>query len=205
MDPTYVRSSANNPSYGRPTPQQNGNMASMQKGVDPRDTSVFRPRESFNTKYMTTNGGCPIYNNMDSLTAGQRGPVLLEDFHLVEKLANFDRERIPERVVHARGIVAKGVFTCTRDITNLTMAEPFRHVGAETPVSTRFSTVVHSRHSPETLRDPRGFACKFYTKSGGIWDLVGNNMPVFFIRDAMAFPGNFQTFFLPMFENFPFF
>lgn len=142
---------------------------------------------------MTTNGGLPVYNNLNSLTAGPRGPVLLEDFHLVEKLANFDREKIPERTVHARGVTAKGIFTCTKDIRNLTCADPFSAVGKETPVAVRFSTVVHSRHSPETLRDPRGFSVKWYTRDGN-WDLVGNNMPVFFIRDAIAFPDMVHAF-----------
>eukprot|EP00184_Porphyridium_aerugineum_P008140 CAMPEP_0184692414 /NCGR_PEP_ID=MMETSP0313-20130426/904_1 /TAXON_ID=2792 /ORGANISM="Porphyridium aerugineum, Strain SAG 1380-2" /LENGTH=463 /DNA_ID=CAMNT_0027150241 /DNA_START=192 /DNA_END=1583 /DNA_ORIENTATION=- len=130
---------------------------------------------------------------MNSLTVGSRGPILLEDYHLLEKLANFDRERIPERVVHARGAVAKGFFETTKDISNLTCADVFRGVGVKTPVAVRFSTVVHSRHSPETLRDPRGFAVKFYTREGN-WDLVGNNMPVFFIRDGIKFPDMVHAF-----------
>lgn len=119
--------------------------------------------------------------------------MLLEDYHLIEKLAQFDRERIPERVVHARGAVAKGYFEVTADITHLTCADLFRSVGAQTPVLTRFSTVIHSRGSSETLRDPRGFAVKFYTREGN-WDLVGNNMPVFFIRDGMKFPDMVHAF-----------
>lgn len=145
------------------------------------------PDERFDTARPTTNSGAPVDDTLNSLTVDERGPVLLSDFHLVEKLANFDRERIPERVVHARGVVAKGRFVCTNAIPNITLAEPLSTPGKVTPVAVRFSTVVHSRHSPETLRDPRGFAVKFYTQQGN-WDLVGNNMPVFFIRDAIAFP-----------------
>lgn len=100
---------------------------------------------------------------------------------------------IPERVVHARGVAVRGTFVCTHDITRYTKADPFTHVGKQTPVSVRFSTVVHSRHSPETLRDPRGFATKFYTAQGN-WDLVGNLQPVFFIRDAIAFPDMVHAF-----------
>jgi len=128
-----------------------------------------------------------VYNNNSSLTVGPRGPILLEDYHLVEKLAQFDRERIPERVVHARGATAKGFFEVTHDVSHLTCADFLRAPGVQTPVIVRFSTVVHERGSPETLRDPRGFAVKFYTREGN-FDLVGNNMPVFFIRDGMKFP-----------------
>nr|GMD00771.1 catalase isozyme 1 [Ipomoea batatas] len=115
------------------------------------------------------------------------GPILLEDYHLVEKLSNFDRERIPERVVHARGASAKGFFEVTHDITHLTCADFLRAPGVQTPIILRFSTVIHERGSPETLRDPRGFAVKFYTREGN-FDMVGNNFPVFFIRDGMKFP-----------------
>jgi len=159
-------------------------------GMDP---TRYRPRETFDSPYLTTNNGAPVYNNQESLTVGPRGPVLLEDYHFVEKLAQFDRERIPERVVHARGIVAKGYFEVTDDITDLTSADLFRAVGVRTPVAVRFSTVTHSRHSPETLRDPRGFATKFYTREGN-WDLVGNNFPVFFIRDGIKFPDLIHAF-----------
>lgn len=112
------------------------------------------------------------------------GPVLLEDYHLVEKLAQFDRERIPECVVHARGASAKGFFEVTHDISHLTCADFLRAPGVQTPVIVRFSTVIHERGSPETLRDPRGFAVKFYTREGN-FDMVGNNIPVFFIRDGI--------------------
>ena len=104
-----------------------------------------------------------------------------------KKNRQFDRERIPERVVHARGASAKGFFETTHDVSHLTCADLFRAPGTQTPVIARFSTVIHERGSPETIRDPRGFAVKFYTREGN-WDLVGNNMPVFFVRDGMKFP-----------------
>ncbi|KAL0016812.1 hypothetical protein SO802_003881 [Lithocarpus litseifolius] len=151
------------------------------------DPYKYRPSSAFDTPYWTTNSGLPVSNNTSSLTVGSRGPILLEDYHLVEKLANFERERIPERVVHARGASAKGFFEVTHDVTHLTCADFLRAPGVQTPVIVRFSTVIHERGSPETLRDPRGFATKFYTREGN-FDLVGNNFPVFFMRDAMQFP-----------------
>nr|AKA94107.1 catalase [Ulva prolifera] len=147
----------------------------------------LRPESANDSRHWTTNGGAPVWNNISSLTVGERGPVLLEDYHLVEKLANFDRERIPERVVHARGAAAKGFFEVTHDISHLTCADFLRAPGVQTPVAVRFSTVIHERGSPETIRDPRGFAVKFYTREGN-YDMVGNNMPVFFIRDGISFP-----------------
>mmetsp|Transcript_15125 Transcript_15125/g.37688 ORF Transcript_15125/g.37688 Transcript_15125/m.37688 type:complete len:493 (-) Transcript_15125:784-2262(-) len=157
------------------------------------DPYKFRPSSSANSVHWTTNSGAPVWNNNSSLTVGPRGPILLEDYHLVEKLAQFDRERIPERVVHARGMVAKGFFEVTHDVSHLTCADFLRAPGVQTPVITRFSTVTHERGSPETLRDPRGFAVKFYTREGN-FDLVGNNMPVFFIRDGMKFPDLVHSF-----------
>lgn len=136
---------------------------------------------------LTRATGAPVGDNRHSQTAGPHGPTLLQDPHLLEKLAHFDRERIPERVVHARGAGALGVFKATADLSALTRAAPFQAIGKQTPVFVRFSSVIHSNHSPESLRDPRGFAVKFYTEQGN-WDLVGNNLPVFFIRDAMQFP-----------------
>lgn len=136
---------------------------------------------------MTTNTGAPVGDNQNSKTAGEYGPVLLEDIHLIEKLAAFDRERIPERVVHARGAGAFGYFEATKDMSGFTMAAPFQQAGKKTPMAVRFSTVIHGKGSPETARDPRGFAVKFYTEQGN-YDIVGNNLPVFFIRDAMKFP-----------------
>ena len=135
----------------------------------------------------TRDNGAPVGDNQNSQTAGQSGPVLLQDTHLIEKLARFDRERIPERVVHARGTGVHGEFVSTVDLSDITMAAPFQGAGKKTPVFVRFSSVIHPKGSPETLRDPRGFATKFYTDQGN-WDLVGNNLPVFFIRDAIKFP-----------------
>jgi len=136
---------------------------------------------------LTTAQGLVIADNQNSLKAGDRGPILLEDFVLREKIFHFDHERIPERVVHARGTGAHGNFVCTRPISNLTMAAPFQDAGKETPVFVRFSTVVGSEGSPDLARDVRGFAVKFYTEAGN-WDLVGNNIPVFFIQDPIKFP-----------------
>ncbi len=135
---------------------------------------------------ITQDTGRPVGNNQDSRTAGPEGPVLLDNFHLIEKLARFDRERIPERVVHARGAGAHGEFVCTADMSQVTKAKVFA-AGAKTPVFVRFSIVIPSRGGAEQDRDPRGFPVKFYTEEGN-WDLVGNNLPVFFIRDAMKFP-----------------
>ncbi|WP_025292369.1 catalase [Sphingomonas sanxanigenens] len=136
---------------------------------------------------MTRDNGAPIGDNRNSLAAGDTGPVLLEDITLIEKLARFDRERVPERVVHARGTGAHGVFRATADLSDITTASLFAQRGKETPVFVRFSTVIHPSGSPEGLRDPHGFAVKFYTDQGN-WDLVGNNLPIFFIRDAIQFP-----------------
>jgi catalase len=136
---------------------------------------------------LTTNTGAPVGDNQNSKTVGNNGPVLLEDIHLIEKLASFDRERIPERVVHARGAGAFGEFVAAGDFSSYTEASLFSKQGKKTPVFVRFSTVIHGNGSPETLRDPRGFAVKFYTDQGN-YDIVGNNLPVFFIRDAIKFP-----------------
>ncbi|GAA6185299.1 catalase [Aliiglaciecola sp. NS0011-25] len=136
---------------------------------------------------MTRQNGAPIGDNQNSQTAGPWGGVLLQDSHLIEKLAAFDRERVPERVVHARGTGIHGYYENYADLSDLTMAAPFQEKGKNTEVFTRFSAVIHGHQSPETLRDPRGFAVKFYTEQGN-WDLVGNNFPIFFIRDAIKFP-----------------
>ncbi|RAT58824.1 catalase, partial [Lonsdalea populi] len=141
---------------------------------------------------LTRDNGAPVGDNQNSQTAGPNGPVLLQDVQLLQKLQRFDRERIPERVVHARGTGAYGQFTATEDISDLTVADVFKK-GTHTPVFVRFSSVVHGNHSPETLRDPRGFATKFYTTQGN-WDLVGNNFPTFFIRDAIKFPDMVHAF-----------
>jgi len=136
---------------------------------------------------LTTNQGVPISDNQNSLKAGLRGPALWEDFVLREKITHFDHERIPERVVHARGSAAHGFFECYEPLGKITRASLFAEKGKRTPVFVRFSTVIGERGSTDTPRDVRGFAVKFYTDEGN-WDLVGNNMPVFFIQDAMKFP-----------------
>jgi catalase len=136
---------------------------------------------------LTTNQGTVVGDNQNALKAGLRGPTLLEDFILREKITHFDHERIPERVVHARGSAAHGTFVAYEALTELTCAAPFAEAGKVTPVFVRFSTVAGERGSADTARDVRGFAVKFYTDQG-TWDLVGNNMPVFFIQDAMKFP-----------------
>lgn len=141
---------------------------------------------------LTRDNGASVGDNQNSQTAGPNGPVLLQDVQLIQKLQRFDRERIPERVVHARGTGAHGRFTVTDDLSDLSMASVFR-AGEVTPVFVRFSSVVHGNHSPETLRDPRGFATRFYTSDGN-WDLVGNNLPTFFIRDAIKFPDMVHAF-----------
>ena len=141
----------------------------------------------------TTNTGAPVGDNQNSKTVGQNGQVLLEDIHLIEKLAAFDRERIPERVVHARGVGVYGEFVASDNFSKYTKASFLNQQGKKTPVFVRFSTVVHPSGSPETLRDPRGFAIKFYTDQGN-YDIVGNNLPVFFIRDAIKFPDMVHAF-----------
>ncbi|MBD9529903.1 catalase, partial [Paracoccus sp. PAR01] len=139
------------------------------------------------TPILTTNHGMPISDNQNSLRIGARGPTLLEDFILREKIFHFDHERIPERIVHARGSVAHGYFECTDPISDLTCASLFAEKGKRTEVIVRFSTVAGGAGSVDTPRDVRGFATKFYTDQGN-WDLVGNNIPVFFIQDALKFP-----------------
>ena len=121
------------------------------------------------------------------MTAGPRGPILLQDFHLIDKLSHFDRERIPERVVHAKGAGAHGVLEVTDDVTKYTKANFLNKVGKKTPMFIRFSTVAGEKGAPDTQRDPRGFAIKFYTEEGN-YDMVGNNTPVFFINDPLKFP-----------------
>jgi catalase len=148
---------------------------------------LTRVRVDSSGQALTTNQGVPIADNQNSLKAGLRGPSLLEDFILREKITHFDHERIPERVVHARGSAAHGYFECYEPLTELTRASVFAEAGKRTPVFVRFSTVAGERGSADTVRDVRGFAVKFYTDEGN-WDLVGNNIPVFFIQDAMKFP-----------------
>ncbi|MBB5065509.1 catalase [Granulicella mallensis] len=138
-------------------------------------------------KKLTTKFGAPVDNNQNIATAGKRGPALMENVWLIEKLAHFDREVIPERRMHAKGAGAYGTFTVTHDITQYTKAKIFSEVGKQTPMFTRFSTVGGERGAADAERDIRGFAMKFYTEEGN-WDLVGNNTPVFFIRDPLKFP-----------------
>ncbi|CAM3153390.1 catalase [Pseudomonas plecoglossicida] len=144
------------------------------------------------SKILTTASGAPVADNQNSRSAGPRGPLLLDDFHLFEKLAHFNRENIPERRVHAKGSGAYGTFTVTHDITGYTSAKLFDQVGKQTETFLRFSTVGGERGSADTERDPRGFAVKFYTEEGN-WDIVGNNTPVFFIRDPLKFPDFIHT------------
>ena len=143
-------------------------------------------------KILTSNFGKPVENDQHSMTAGDRGPVLMQDIHLIEKLAHFNRERIPERIVHAKGAGAGGYFQVTHDVTKYTKAKFLSKVGKKTEVFVRFSTVGGEKGSADAERDPRGFAVKFYTEEGN-FDLVGNNTPVFFIRDPLKFPDFIHT------------
>ncbi|MDL1913587.1 MAG: catalase [Bergeyella sp.] len=143
-------------------------------------------------KKLTNSVGIPYFEHQDSQTVGPRGPVLIQDFILQENLAHFVRERIPERIVHAKGSGAYGTFTVTTDITRYTRAKLFSKVGNTCKMFARFSTVGGEKGSADTVRDPRGFALKFYTEDGN-WDLVGNNTPVFFIKDAKKFPDFIHT------------
>ncbi len=140
-----------------------------------------------NKKKLTSVAGAPVVDNQNSMTAGPRGPMLLQDVWFLEKLAHFDREVIPERRMHAKGSGAFGTFTVTHDITKYTKAKIFSEIGKKTDMFVRFSTVAGERGAADAERDIRGFAMKFYTEEGN-WDLVGNNTPVFFIRDSLKFP-----------------
>jgi catalase len=144
------------------------------------------------SKKLTTSWGAPVGDNQNSMTAGSRGPTLIQDVHLLEKLAHFNRERVPERVVHAKGAGAHGYFEVTNDVSKYTKADFLSEVGKRTPMFIRFSTVAGELGSADTVRDPRGFAVKFYTEEGN-YDIVGNNTPVFFIRDAIKFPDFIHT------------
>jgi len=145
-----------------------------------------------NKKILTTNFGKPVEDDQNSITAGDHGPVLMQDVHLLEKLAHFNRERIPERIVHAKGAGAGGYFEVTNDVTKYTKAKFLSKVGKKTEVFIRYSTVGGEKGSADAERDPRGFAVKFYTEDGN-FDLVGNNTPVFFIRDPLKFPDFIHT------------
>ncbi len=157
------------------------------EGINPLTAALDRVRVDNTGRVLTTNQGVQVGDNQNSLKAGLRGPTLLEDFILREKITHFDHERIPERIVHARGSGAHGFFECYEALPRYTRAAPFKEAGKQTPVFVRFSTVAGERGSVDTARDVRGFAVKFFTDEGN-WDLVGNNIPVFFIQDAMKFP-----------------
>src|SRR5580692_4955909 len=141
---------------------------------------------------ITTSSGAPVADNQNSLTAGPFGPVLMQDFHLLEKLAHQNRERIPERTVHAKGAAAYGTLTVTNDVTKYTCAAALSKVGKKTEAFLRFSTVAGERGAADAERDVRGFALRFYTEQGN-WDIVGNNTPVFFVRDPLKFPDFIHT------------
>ncbi|MBS1816993.1 MAG: catalase [Acidobacteria bacterium] len=180
------------PIVGSSTVQEMNGSEKLGSGGPPIGTNkTIRPLDSVRVdstnRQLTTNQGVPVADNQNSLKAGLRGPTLLEDFILREKITHFDHERIPERIVHARGSGAHGFFECLTPLTDITKASLFAEAGKVTPVFVRFSTVLGERGSTDTARDVRGFAVKFYTDEGN-WDLVGNNIPVFFIQDAMKFP-----------------
>jgi catalase len=177
-----------NPQNGQ-TSSENGSGTAVNGAGSAQDQ---RTASGENMQTLTTRQGHPVSNNQNLRTVGSRGPATLENYQFIEKISHFDRERIPERVVHARGAGAHGTFEAYgtvggEPIEKYTRAKLFNTKGKKTPVFVRFSTVGHGGHSPETLRDPRGFAVKFYTEDGN-WDLVGNNLKVFFIRDAIKFP-----------------
>ncbi|MBM7566699.1 catalase [Paenibacillus sacheonensis] len=156
------------------------------------------PNDKKDDMTLTDRQGHPISDNQNIRTVGSRGPSTLENYHFIEKISHFDRERIPERVVHARGAGAYGYFETygkvgDEAVSKYTRAKLFQGAGKQTPVFVRFSTVIHGGHSPETLRDPRGFAVKFYAEDGN-WDLVGNNLKIFFIRDPLKFPDMVHAF-----------
>ena len=157
------------------------------KNDNKKNKDLEKDREYPEGTELTTNQGVKISHNDDSLKAGERGPTLMEDFHFREKITHFDHERIPERIVHARGAGAHGYFECTKSMSKFTSAKFLEKAGKKTPVFVRFSTVAGSRGSADTVRDVRGFATKFYTEEGN-YDLVGNNIPIFFIQDAIKFP-----------------
>src|SRR5690606_21626214 len=158
----------------------------MKANETPKKLAVDDALVDNSGRVMTTNDGVPIHDNNNTLKAGERGPSLQQDHIFFDKLMHFDRERIPERVVHARGSAAHGIFEMKADLSKYTTAQ-FLQKGVQTPVFLRFSTVAGFRGSGDLARDVRGFAVKFYTQEGN-FDLVGNNIPVFFIQDAMNFP-----------------
>src|SRR5574342_755280 len=152
-----------------------------------KDEQLEQFRVDDKDQKLTTNQGLKVSEDEFSLKAGERGPTLMEDFHFREKMTHFDHERIPERIVHARGFAAHGEFELYESLKEYTKANFLQDTSKKTPTFVRFSTVAGSRGSAETVRDARGFATKFYTEEGN-YDLVGNNIPVFFIQDAIKFP-----------------
>jgi len=162
-------------------------MAKQSKPKNQKESNLKKFEKDAKNKVMTTNQGLKVNDTNNSLKSGERGSTLLEDFLLREKITHFDHERIPERIVHARGSAAHGYFELTKNIEKYSKAGIFTDTERKTPVFVRFSTVAGSKGSPDLARDVRGFAVKFYTEEG-TWDLVGNNMPIFFIQDAMKFP-----------------
>ncbi len=190
--PEGVHAKPANPIVGASTVTEMNASEKVGSGGPPIGTNhtiapLDRVRVDSTGRQLTTNLGVPVGDNQNSLKAGLRGPTLLEDFILREKITHFDHERIPERIVHARGSAAHGYFECYEPLDEYTRASIFAEAGKRTPVFVRFSTVLGERGSTDTARDVRGFAVKFYTDEGN-WDLVGNNIPVFFIQDAMKFP-----------------
>merc|ERR1712088_462416 len=169
--------------------EHNLKMASRDKATN--QIEDYRRRNK-NPGVLTTAHGAPIGDKTNSMSVGPRGPLLLQDHVYIEEIAHFDRERIPERVVHAKGAGAFGYFEVTHDITEYCKAAVFSQVGKQTPIACRWSTVGGESGSADTARDPRGFAVKFYTEEGN-WDLVGNNTPIFFIRDPLHFPNFIHT------------
>lgn len=156
------------------------------------DVSSMGAQPGDDRPVLTNRQGHPVYDNQNQRTVGARGPATLENYQFLEKISHFDRERIPERVVHARGVTSYGFFESygkwgDEPVGTYTRAKLFQGEGKRTPIALRFSTVIGGRDSSEAARDPRGFAIKFYTEDGN-WDLVGNNLAVFFIRDAIKFP-----------------
>jgi len=185
IEPTDHAATASTLSESNPSDKTGAGQA--RPGQNANDGSLDRVRVDSQGRALTTNQGVSVSDNQSSLKAGLRGPALLADFILREKITHFDHERIPERVVHARGSAAHGYFECEEPLAEYTCASLFASAGKRTPVFVRFSTVAGERGSADTVRDVRGFAVKFYTEEGN-FDIVGNNMPVFFIQDAMKFP-----------------
>uniref|UniRef100_A0A2S2PUK2 Catalase n=1 Tax=Schizaphis graminum TaxID=13262 RepID=A0A2S2PUK2_SCHGA len=165
----------------------------MSNNKEPADNQLEDFKKSVeNTRVIRTGNGVPVDDHTNTIQAGVNGPLVLQDHTFLDEISHFDRERIPERVVHAKGGGAFGYFEVTHDITKYCKADLFSSIGKQTPVAVRFSTVGGESGSADTVRDPRGFAIKFYTENG-IWDLVGNNTPIFFIRDPILFPSFIHT------------